>query len=33
MIAAEFARFLGIPVTRRANITDVIEAVSAGLAF
>jgi hypothetical protein len=27
MIAAEFARFLGIPVTRQANITDVIEAV------
>jgi hypothetical protein len=27
MIAAEFARFLGIPVTRRANITDIIEAV------
>ena len=26
MIAAEFARFLGIPVTRRANITDIIEA-------
>lgn len=27
MIAAEFARFLGIPVTKRANITDIIEAV------
>jgi hypothetical protein len=27
MIAAEFARFLGIPVTQRANITDIIEAV------
>ena len=27
MIATEFARFLGIPVTRRANITDIIEAV------
>lgn len=27
MIATEFARFLGIPVTRQANITDVIEAV------
>lgn len=27
MIAAEFARFLGIPVTRRANITEIIEAV------
>jgi hypothetical protein len=27
MIAAEFARFLGIPLTRQANITDVIEAV------
>ena len=27
MIAAEFARFLGIPVTRRANITGIIEAV------
>jgi Bacterial TniB protein len=24
---AEFARFLGLPVTRRANITDIIEAV------
>jgi len=28
MIAAEFARFLGIPVTRQANITDIIEAAS-----
>ncbi len=27
MLAVEFARFLGIPVTSRANITDVIEAV------
>jgi hypothetical protein len=27
MIAAEIARFLGIPVPRRANITDVIESV------
>jgi hypothetical protein len=27
MIAAEFARFLGIPLTRQANITDIIEAV------
>jgi hypothetical protein len=27
MIAAEFARFLGIPVTRQANITDIIESV------
>jgi hypothetical protein len=27
MIAVEFARFLGIPVTRQANITDIIEAV------
>lgn len=27
MIASEFARFLGIPVTRRANITDIIESV------
>jgi hypothetical protein len=27
MLAVEFARFLGIPVTARANITDVIEAV------
>lgn len=27
MIAVEFARFLGLPVTRRLNITDVTEAV------
>jgi hypothetical protein len=27
MLAVEFARFLGLPVTVRANITDVIEAV------
>jgi hypothetical protein len=27
MLAVEFARFLAIPVTNRANITDVIEAV------
>ena len=27
MIAAEFARFLGLPLTRRSNITDIIEAV------
>jgi hypothetical protein len=27
MLAVEFARFLGIPITSRANITDVIEAV------
>jgi hypothetical protein len=27
MIATEFARFLGLPATRRANITDIIEAV------
>jgi hypothetical protein len=27
MIAVEFARFLGLPATRRANITDIIEAV------
>lgn len=27
MLAVEFARFLGIPVVRRANITDVMEAV------
>jgi hypothetical protein len=27
MIAAEFARFLGLPVIRRQNITDIIEAV------
>ena len=27
MIAFEFARFLGLPVLRRANLTDIIEAV------
>ncbi|MFC9898407.1 TniB family NTP-binding protein [Nocardia sp. NPDC127579] len=27
MLAAEFARFLGLPVTHRANLTDIIEAV------
>lgn len=27
MVAAEFARFLGLPFTSRANITDIIEAV------
>jgi hypothetical protein len=27
MIAIEFARFLGLPLTRRANITDVLESV------
>jgi hypothetical protein len=27
MIAAEFARFLGLPLTRRSNITDITEAV------
>ena len=27
MVAAEFARFLGLPVTTRANITDITEAV------
>ncbi|WP_432171142.1 AAA family ATPase [Streptomyces sp. 1222.5] len=27
MIAAEFARFLGLPTTRQFNITDIIEAV------
>jgi hypothetical protein len=27
MIAAEFARFLGLPLTGRTNITDIIEAV------
>lgn len=27
MLAAEFARFLGLPVHRRSNITDLIEAV------
>lgn len=27
MIAHEFARFLGLPITRRSNITDILEAV------
>lgn len=27
MLSVEFARFLGLPITTRANITDVIEAV------
>jgi hypothetical protein len=27
MVAAEFARFLGLPFTTRSNITDIIEAV------
>jgi hypothetical protein len=27
MLAVEFARFLGLPITARANITDIIEAV------
>ncbi|WP_343308758.1 TniB family NTP-binding protein [Streptomyces malaysiensis] len=27
MVAAEFARFLGLPITRRSNITDVMESV------
>ena len=27
MIAFEFARFFGLPLTRRSNITDVLEAV------
>jgi hypothetical protein len=27
MLAAEFARFLGLPLTSRANITDITEAV------
>ncbi len=27
MIAVEFARFLGLPVARRLNITDITEAV------
>ena len=31
MIAIEFARFLGLPVTRRANITDVLECGLRGL--
>lgn len=31
MVAVEFARFLGLPLTTRANITDVTEAVCAVL--
>ena len=27
MVAAEFGRFLGLPITRGMNITDIIEAV------
>ena len=27
MIAMEFARFLGLPLSRRANITDIADAV------
>ena len=27
MIAMELARFLGLPLTRRSNVTDVLEAV------
>ncbi len=27
MVAVEFARFLGLPLSRRSNITDIIEAV------
>ena len=27
MIAVEFARFLGLPISRRSNITDIIESV------
>jgi hypothetical protein len=27
LLAAEFARFFGLPVTNRANMTDIIEAV------
>lgn len=27
MIAVEFARFLGLPVRTRANMTDIMEAV------
>jgi len=27
MIAVEFARFPGLPLTRRSNVTDVLEAV------
>lgn len=32
MLAVEFARFLGLPLTRRANITDITEAVCGVLA-
>lgn len=31
MLAAEFARFLGLPVTTRSNITDITNAVCAVL--
>ena len=27
MLAVEFARFLGLPFTGRANITDIVDAV------
>lgn len=27
MIAVEFARFLGLPISRRSNITDITESV------
>ena len=27
MIAVEFARFLGLPLSRRSNVTDVLESV------
>jgi hypothetical protein len=27
MVAVEFARFLGLPLTRRSNVTDVLESV------
>ena len=29
MIAMEFARFLGLPLSRRGNITDIADAVAA----
>ena len=32
MIAIEFARFLGLPAIRRANLTDIIEAACGGCA-
>ncbi|MDN5934466.1 MAG: TniB family NTP-binding protein [Pseudonocardia sp.] len=32
MLAVEFARFLGLPLPRRANLTDVVEAVCGVLA-